>query len=87
MLQKESLIQPKQNLKTSSVSLNILIETEQPKERRIPPVRARQPTLGIGEIKDLMVMVVGTQMEMEVPMDMVVTHMEIVDQMGMETPQ
>ena len=29
----------------------------------------------------------GTQMEMEVPMDMVAAHMVIVDQMGMETPQ
>ena len=29
----------------------------------------------------------GTQMKMEVPMDMVTAHMVIVDQMGMETPQ
>ena len=32
-------------------------------------------------------MVMGTQMKMEGPMDMVVAHMEIVDQIGMETPQ
>ena len=30
------------------VSSNVLIETEQPKEKRIPPVRASQPALGIG---------------------------------------
>ena len=35
----------------SSVSLNVLVETEQPKKRRMPPVRASQPTLGIGERK------------------------------------
>ena len=35
----------------SSVSLNVLVETEQPKEKRIPPVRASQPTFGIGERK------------------------------------
>ena len=35
---------------------------------------------------DLILMVVGTQMEMEVPMDMVVAYMVIVDQMEMETP-
>ena len=35
------------------VSSNVLIETEQPKEKRIPPVRASQPTLGIGEKKGL----------------------------------
>ena len=35
----------------SGVSSNVLIETEQPKEKRIPPVRASQPTLGIGERK------------------------------------
>ena len=29
----------------------------------------------------------GTQMEIEVPMDMVAAHMVIVNQMGMETPQ
>ena len=34
-----------------------------------------------------MLMVMGTQMEMKVPMDMEVTQMEIVDQVGMETPQ
>ena len=58
----ESLIQPKTKLKTvhepickesgqlpSGVSSNVLNETEQPKEKRIPPVRASQPTLGIGE--------------------------------------
>ena len=33
------------------VSSNALIETEQLKEKRIPPVRASQPTLGIGERK------------------------------------
>ena len=31
------------------VSSNVLIETEQPKGKRIPPVRASQPTLGIGK--------------------------------------
>ena len=35
----------------SSVSLNVLVETKQPKEKRIPPVRASQLTLGIGERK------------------------------------
>ena len=30
------------------VNPNILAETEQPKEKREPPVRASQPTLGIG---------------------------------------
>ena len=30
-------------------SPNVLIETEQPRGKRIPPVRASQPTLGIGE--------------------------------------
>ena len=35
----------------SGVSPNILVETEQPKEKRIPSVRASQPTLGIGERK------------------------------------
>ena len=33
------------------VSSNVLIETKQPKEKRIPLVRASQPTLGIGERK------------------------------------
>ena len=53
----ESLIQLKQNLSKESgqlslgVSSNVLIETEQPKEKRIPPVRASQPTLGIGKRK------------------------------------
>ena len=31
-------------------SSNVLIETEQPREKGIPPVRASQPTLGIGHI-------------------------------------
>ena len=31
------------------VSSNVLIETEQPREKRLPPVRASQSTLGIGE--------------------------------------
>ena len=31
------------------VSSNVLIETEQPREKEIPPVRASQPTLGIAE--------------------------------------
>ena len=35
----------------SSVSSNVLIETEQPKEKRIHPVRTSQPTLGICERK------------------------------------
>ena len=35
----------------SSVSPNVLVETKQPKEKKIPPVRASQPTLGIGERK------------------------------------
>ena len=74
-----------------------MVETEHPKEKRVPPVRASQPALGIGERKgpnippiewvNLIVMVVGIQMEMEVPMAMAVAHMEIEDQMGMETPQ
>ena len=33
------------------ISPNVLVETEQLKEKRIPPVRASQPTLGIGERK------------------------------------
>ena len=60
-------------------------------------MRASQPTLGIGKEKDLsfhleewvelMVMVVGTQMEMEVPMTKAIAHMAIEGQMGMETHQ
>ena len=34
-----------------------------------------------------MLMVMGTQIEMEVPMDMVTAHIVIVDHMGMGTPQ
>ena len=53
----ESLIQPKQNLRLygptseegeqlqSGISSNVLIETKQPKEKRIPSVRASQPIL------------------------------------------
>ena len=44
-------------------------------------------TFHLEEWVDPMVMVVGTQMEMEVPMDLVVAHMEIVDQKGIETSQ
>ena len=36
---------------SSGVSSNVLTETEQPKEKRIPPVRASQPTLGIDKRK------------------------------------
>ena len=33
------------------VSPNVLVETEQPKEKRVPPVRESQPTLEMGKRK------------------------------------
>ena len=75
----------------SGVNSNGLNETEQPKEERIPPVRANQPTLGIVERKRPYIppkRVSGSNANGNgdpdgngVPMDMVVTHMEIMEQM------
>ena len=45
------------------------------------------PTFHLEQWVDLVVMVMGTQMEMEAPMAMTVAHMEMGDQMGMETLQ
>ena len=78
------------------VSSNVLIETQQPKEKRIPPVRASQPTLGIGERKRPNIppkRVSGPNADGNGDPDgngsshgQVAAHMEMVDQMGMETP-
>ena len=41
-------IDKKSEQQPPSVNPNVLVGTEQPKEKKIPPVKASQPTLGIG---------------------------------------